>query len=79
MIRPAQPPGTGQRGHNTARQFSYSDAEQANGEAYIDQSTGGSFPDTIVTKIESINGFYPAEDYHQDFLATTPLSLHRLQ
>jgi peptide-methionine (S)-S-oxide reductase len=30
------------------------------------------FPATIVTKLEPSTGFYPAEDYHQDFLVLHP-------
>jgi peptide-methionine (S)-S-oxide reductase len=30
------------------------------------------YGDTIVTTIESGHGFYPAEDYHQDFLTLNP-------
>ena len=30
------------------------------------------FSAPIVTKLEPLNGFYPAEDYHQDFAVTHP-------
>ena len=41
--------------------------------AYIAQLTQAhSFPAAIVTKIEPGRTFYPAEDYHQDFLALNP-------
>jgi peptide-methionine (S)-S-oxide reductase len=30
------------------------------------------FPAAIVTKLEPLTGFYPAEDYHQDFLVLHP-------
>ena len=30
------------------------------------------FSSPIVTKIELLKGFYPAEDYHQDFLVRNP-------
>ena len=30
------------------------------------------FKTPIVTKIEPMKGFYPAEDYHQDFLIHNP-------
>ena len=30
------------------------------------------FPQPIVTKLEPLTGFYPAEDYHQDFLVLHP-------
>ena len=38
------------------------------------------FKAPIVTKIEPLKGFYPAEDYHQDFLIHNPTyPLHRAQ
>ncbi|HVB89393.1 MAG TPA: peptide-methionine (S)-S-oxide reductase MsrA [Beijerinckiaceae bacterium] len=40
---------------------------------YIAQlGRSGAFPRPIVTKIEPFKGFYPAEGYHQNFLATHP-------
>ncbi len=30
------------------------------------------FPEPIVTKLEALHGFYPAEDYHQDFAVLHP-------
>ncbi|MCY1308982.1 hypothetical protein D9M70_590320 [compost metagenome] len=30
------------------------------------------FPAPIVTRIEKDSGFYPAEDYHQDFMTENP-------
>jgi peptide-methionine (S)-S-oxide reductase len=51
----------------------------ANGEqkrvaaAYIAQlDQAHVFPAAIVTKLEPLTGFYPAEDYHQDFLVLHP-------
>ena len=42
-------------------------------EAYIDQlDKAHVFPKPIVTKLEPLTGFYPAEDYHQDFLVLHP-------
>lgn len=42
-------------------------------EAYIDQlNQGHVFDGLIVTKIEPGRDFYPAEDYHQDFLTRNP-------
>lgn len=32
------------------------------------------FPAPIVTKVAPLQGFYPAEDYHQDFVAHNPLN-----
>lgn len=41
--------------------------------AYIGQLDGeGVFPAPIVTKIERLAHFYPAEDYHQDYAAKHP-------
>jgi peptide-methionine (S)-S-oxide reductase len=49
-------------------------AEQAKiAEAYIDQlNQAHAFHRPIVTKIEPGHAFYPAEGYHQDFLARNP-------
>lgn len=41
--------------------------------AYVAQlAAAHAFKDPIVTKIEKLNGFYPAEGYHQDFLIHNP-------
>ncbi|WDR05923.1 peptide-methionine (S)-S-oxide reductase MsrA [Devosia rhodophyticola] len=50
------------------------DGEQAKvAKAYIDQLGGtDTFPGKIVTTIETGKKFYPAEDYHQDFLINNP-------
>ena len=41
--------------------------------AYVEQlSKANIFRSPIVTKIEPVKGFYPAEDYHQDFLIHNP-------
>ena len=49
-------------------------AEQARiAKAYIDQLNQASVYGTaIVTKIEPDRAFYPAEDYHQDFMTRNP-------
>ena len=49
-------------------------AEQASvAKAYIAQlNQARVFPAAIVTKIETGRSFYPAEDYHQDFLVRNP-------
>ncbi|HKW42009.1 MAG TPA: peptide-methionine (S)-S-oxide reductase MsrA [Gemmatimonadales bacterium] len=40
---------------------------------YIDQlSKAKVFPRPIVTEVAALQGFYPAEEYHQDFLAKHP-------
>jgi len=38
--------------------------------AQLDQSHA--YPKTIVTRVDPLRGFYPAEDYHQDFLIRNP-------
>jgi peptide-methionine (S)-S-oxide reductase len=41
--------------------------------AYIDQlNQGGAFPRPIVTQVVTLSGFYPAEDYHQDYAVKHP-------
>jgi peptide-methionine (S)-S-oxide reductase len=41
--------------------------------AYIEQlDKAHAFSAPIVTKLEALKGFYPAEDYHQDFAVTHP-------
>jgi peptide-methionine (S)-S-oxide reductase len=47
--------------------------QQKIAQAYIAQlDAAHAFNKHIVTKLESYNGFYPAEDYHQDFLTEHP-------
>jgi peptide-methionine (S)-S-oxide reductase len=47
--------------------------QQKIAQAYIAQlDAAHAFNKPIVTKLESYNGFYPAEDYHQDFLTEHP-------
>ncbi len=50
------------------------DADQKRiAEAYIAQLDGTRlFPQPIVTKVSPLEGFYPAEKYHQDFLTMNP-------
>jgi peptide-methionine (S)-S-oxide reductase len=50
------------------------DADQERiAKAYVAQLDGAhAFGAPIVTKIEQLKGFYPAEGYHQDFLALNP-------
>ncbi len=50
------------------------DAEQNKiAEAYIQQLTAANiYPRKIVTKVSNLAAFYPAEDYHQDFLRLHP-------
>jgi peptide-methionine (S)-S-oxide reductase len=52
----------------------YGDEDQKRvAEAYIAQlDKAHVYPRPIVTKLESLQGFYPAEDYHQDYLIHNP-------
>lgn len=41
--------------------------------AYLDQlGKSGLWPNPIVTRVESYKAFYPAEDYHQDYMLHNP-------
>jgi peptide-methionine (S)-S-oxide reductase len=52
----------------------YTDNSQKNiAQAYIGQlDKSHAYPHDIVTAVGSFKGFYPAEDYHQDFLINHP-------
>ena len=53
--------------------FPQNDAQRAVAQAYIAQlDQAHSYPARIVTRIEKFKGFYPAEGYHQNFLALHP-------
>jgi len=53
--------------------FTKSAEQQRVAQAYIAQlDAAKSFSKPIVTKLESYNGFYPAEEEHQDFLSEHP-------
>jgi peptide-methionine (S)-S-oxide reductase len=53
--------------------FSASPEQAQVAKAYISQlNEAHAFPKAIVTKIEPDRAFYPAEDYHQDFLTLNP-------
>jgi peptide-methionine (S)-S-oxide reductase len=53
--------------------FFKSPAQERIARAYVEQLTKGNvFKGPIVTRIEPLKGFYPAEDYHQDFLIRNP-------
>jgi peptide-methionine (S)-S-oxide reductase len=53
--------------------FFASDEQKRIAEAYIAQLDAAHvFKAPIVTKLETLKGFYPAEDYHQDFLVLHP-------
>lgn len=53
--------------------FYANDEQKQVAEAYIAQlDKAHVFSAAIVTKLEALKGFYPAEDYHQDFLVLHP-------
>ena len=53
--------------------FAQSTEQRAVAQAYIAQlDAAHAFSKPIVTTLETYNGFYPAEDYHQDFLTEHP-------
>jgi peptide-methionine (S)-S-oxide reductase len=53
--------------------FAASPQQEATARAYIAQLTAAKvFAAPIVTKVEPLKDFYPAEDYHQDYLALNP-------
>ena len=60
--------------------FAATPEQQKTASAYIAQLNGAHvFGRPIVTKIEPLKGFYPAEGYHQDYLIHNPdPALHRL-
>jgi peptide-methionine (S)-S-oxide reductase len=53
--------------------FTSSDEQKKVAEAYIAQLDAAKvFKRPIVTKVGALQGFYPAEDYHQDYLTLHP-------
>lgn len=53
--------------------FPMSEEQKAVAEAYIEElDATGVYSDPIVTTLEPFEAFYPAEDYHQDFLTLHP-------
>ena len=53
----------------------YADAEQRKvAEAYIAQlNAAGAYRAKIVTRVDKLDAFYPAEDYHQDYATLHPM------
>ncbi len=50
-----------------------SEAQREAAQSVIDELTENDvFPDPIVTEVEALDVFYPAEDYHQDYYARNP-------
>ena len=66
------------QGNDVGRQYRsaifYADGEQKRiSEAYIRQlNEARVFTDPIVTTLEPLDAFYPAEEYHQDYAARNP-------
>jgi peptide-methionine (S)-S-oxide reductase len=53
--------------------FYANDEQKRIAAAYIEQlNKAHAFPSPIVTKLDPLTGFYPAEDYHQDFAVIHP-------
>jgi peptide-methionine (S)-S-oxide reductase len=53
--------------------FYASEAQKKLAQAYIAQlDRAGTFGRPVATRIEALTGFYPAEGYHQDYLALHP-------
>ena len=53
--------------------FYTSDAQRNLAKSYIAElNRSGKFPRAIVTRVDPLEGFYPAEGYHQDFIAKNP-------
>ena len=53
--------------------FYADDAQRDIAKAYIGQLNGsGVFQRAIVTRVDPLEGFFPAESYHQDFIARNP-------
>jgi peptide-methionine (S)-S-oxide reductase len=56
--------------------FYRNDQQQRVAESYIKQLTAAkTFPRPIVTQLAKLHGFYPAEEYHQHYLAQHPNQL----
>jgi peptide-methionine (S)-S-oxide reductase len=53
--------------------FYADDTQKQIAEAYISQlDKSHAFPRPIVTRVDPLKGFFPAEDYHQDYLIHNP-------
>ncbi|MHC2068582.1 peptide-methionine (S)-S-oxide reductase MsrA [Bremerella sp. T1] len=53
--------------------FYHDDQQKAAAESFIAKlNESGAFPAPIVTEVTEINNYYPAENYHQDYLANNP-------
>jgi peptide-methionine (S)-S-oxide reductase len=53
--------------------FATTPAQMQVAQAYIAQlDSAHAYPEKIVTRVDMLPGFYPAEGYHQDFLENNP-------
>ncbi|PQO45658.1 peptide-methionine (S)-S-oxide reductase MsrA [Blastopirellula marina] len=53
--------------------FYHTPEQKAAAEAFIEKlEASGAFPGKIVTEVTETNNYYPAENYHQDYLANNP-------
>ena len=53
--------------------FYHSDTQRTIAEKMIkDLDASGEFNDKIVTQVNELDKFWPAEDYHQDYFANNP-------
>ena len=72
------PTQVNRQGPDSGRQYRseifYADAEQKRiAEAYIQQlDQAGVFRKPIATEVAELKAFYPAEEYHQDFVRRNP-------
>jgi peptide-methionine (S)-S-oxide reductase len=57
--------------------FYADEAQKHIAEAYVSQlAQSHAFPRAIVTRVDPLKGFYPAEDYHQDYLIHNPTAAY---
>jgi peptide-methionine (S)-S-oxide reductase len=57
--------------------FPADDGQRKVAEAYIAQlNKSGAYPKALATTVEPLRAFYPAEDYHQDYLVRHPYSMY---
>jgi len=70
-----QGPDTGTQYRSTV--FAANGEQRRIAQAYIAQlDKSGAYPKPLATTVEDLKGFYPAESYHQDYLARHPDSLY---
>lgn len=57
--------------------FYRSDAQKREAEDYIRQLTAAKYyPEPIVTEVSALKAFYPAEEYHQNYMARHPNDMY---